>query len=84
MPTVNPELRSRVTPDGAMILNISADEVITVNATGGKIWAMLEEGKTVAGIIEMLATESGHDPAVVAEDVREFLEQMAAKKLVTL
>jgi hypothetical protein len=84
MSLINPDLRSRVTPDGAMILDIAADEVITLNATGGYIWARLEEGKTVDQIVATLATETGHDPVVVANDVREFIAQIAEKHLVNL
>lgn len=84
MLSINPELRSRVTPDGAMILNVSADEVITLNSTGGYIWARLEEGRTVEQIVASLAKETGHDPVVVAKDVGEFIDQIAGQHLVTL
>jgi hypothetical protein len=84
MPQINPELRSRVTPDGAMILDISADEVITLNSSGGYIWARLQEGKTVDEIVAVLAKETGRDLALVADDVHEFVEQLTAKHLVTL
>jgi hypothetical protein len=84
MSLINPDLRSRVTPDGAMILDIAADEVITLNATGGFVWARLEEGKTIDEIVAVLAQESAQDPAVVANDVRDFVEQLTAKQLVTL
>jgi hypothetical protein len=80
----NPDLRSRVTPDGAMILDIAADEVITLNATGGYVWARLEEGKTVDQIIASLATETGHDPVEVANDVRAFVARIAEKHLINL
>jgi hypothetical protein len=84
MPLIKHHLRSRVTPDGAMILDIAADEIITLNATGGYIWARLEEGNTIDQITESLATETGQDSVVVAEDVREFIAQIAEKHLVTL
>jgi hypothetical protein len=84
MPLINPELRSRVTPDGAMILDISADEVITLNSSGGYIWALLQEDKTVDEIVAVLAKETGRDPALVADDVHDFVEQLTAKHLVTL
>jgi hypothetical protein len=67
-----------------MILDISADEVITLNSSGGYIWARLQEGKTVHEIVAVLAKESGRDPALVADDVREFVAQLTAKHLVTL
>jgi putative NIF3 family GTP cyclohydrolase 1 type 2 len=84
MSIVRSDLRSRVTPDGAMILDITADEVITLNGAGGYIWARLEEGKTVDQIVEDIATKTGHEPVAVGNDVREFIEQIAAKNLVTL
>jgi len=84
MTLINPELRSRVTPDGAMILDIAGDQIVTLNATGGYIWARLGEGKTTDEIVALLAIQSAQDPVVVANDVREFLEQLTAKKLITL
>jgi coenzyme PQQ synthesis protein D (PqqD) len=84
VPLISPELRSLVTPDGAMILNILSDEIITLNATGGYIWARLQDGMTLDQIIASLATETGHDPVAVAEDVREFIAQIAEKHLVNL
>ena len=84
MTLINPELRYRVTPDGAMILDIAEDQIVTLNATGGYIWARLGEGKTTDEIVALLAIQSAQDPVVVANDVREFLEQLTAKKLITL
>jgi hypothetical protein len=84
MPVVNPELRSRVSPEGAMILDISSDEIITLNNVGGYIWERLQEGKTVDQIIGDVVTKTGHDPVVVGQDVREFVEQIAARHLVSL
>ena len=84
MPIVKQELRSLVTPDGAMILDIAADELTTLNATGGYVWARLREGKNIEEIIAMLARETGQDAAVVTADVHEFVEQLNAQHLVTL
>jgi Coenzyme PQQ synthesis protein D (PqqD) len=84
MLSISPELRSLITPEGAVILNISADRMITINPTGAYIWARLQEGKTIDQIIESLAAETGHDLVLVANDVQEFLEQMAEKRLLSL
>jgi hypothetical protein len=84
MLSVAPELRSRVTPAGAVILNISADEVITLNSTGGYIWALLQEGQSIDRIAASLATTTGHDPAIIAKDVREFMDQISMHGLITL
>ena len=83
MPIVKSELRSLVTTDGAMILDIAADEMITLNSTGGYVWARLREGKTVEQIVVDLARETGQDPVAVASDVHEFVEGLAEKHLVS-
>jgi hypothetical protein len=84
MSSTNSQVRSLVTPDGAMILNIASDQIITLNSMGGYIWARLQEGKSVDEIISNLAKETGHDPAVVANDVHEFLEQLRERNLIHL
>lgn len=82
MPVVKSDLRSLVTADGAMILDIAADELTTLNSTGGYVWARLREGKTVDEIVADLARESGQDPTAIATDVNEFIEQLTEKHLV--
>lgn len=82
MSVIKSDLRSLVTADGAMILDIAADEMTTLNSTGGYVWARLREGETVEKIVADLAQETGEDPAVVANDVHEFIEQLSEKHLV--
>ena len=84
MSSSNSQIRSLVTPEGAMILNIASDQMITLNSMGGYVWARLQEGKSVEEIISNLAKETGHDPAVVANDVHEFLEQLTERNLIHL
>jgi hypothetical protein len=66
-----------------MILDIAADEMTTLNATGGYVWARLREGVTVEQIAADLAKETGQDPAAVATDVYEFIGQLTEKHLVS-
>ena len=83
MPVVKPELRCLVTADGAMILDIAADELTTLNSTGGYVWDRLRAGKMVDEIVADLVKETGQDPAVVAKDVYEFVEDLMQRRLVT-
>jgi Coenzyme PQQ synthesis protein D (PqqD) len=82
--STNSQIRSLVTPEGAMILNIASDQMITLNSMGGYVWARLQEGKSVEEIISNLAKETGHDPAVITNDVHEFVEQLTQRHLVIL
>jgi hypothetical protein len=83
MAAVNPRLRSLVTPDGAVILDAKQNLVITVNAVGGYVWDRLQNGKSVDSIVRDLIQDTGTDATTVERDVREFLEDLTAKHLVT-
>ena len=76
-----PHLRTVVNHDGAAILDVSRNQITTLNSTGGFIWARLEQGRTVEQAILDLAAESNTDPAVVELGVRTFLEQLKAEHL---
>lgn len=74
-------LRSVVDVDGAAILDLDRDVIVTLNSTGGYVWAQLQQGKLVDEIILNLASESGADLVIVDRDVRGFLQQLRAKHL---
>lgn len=81
MPIVPPHLRSIVHQDGAVILDIPRDQMVTLNPTGGYIWDKLQQGKTVDEVIHDLAADSNTDLSVVERDVHAFLEQLTSKHL---
>jgi hypothetical protein len=81
MLSVPVHIRSVVDHDGAVILDIKQDAMITLNATGGYIWDRLQAGKTPDEIVTALSQETGEDPNIVERDFHEFLEQLKAKQL---
>jgi hypothetical protein len=80
MPTIAPHLCSIVNEDGAVILDIPADKMIRLNATGAYVWKKLQEGLTVEELVRALATETATNPAVVARDVHAFLETLESRE----
>ncbi len=83
MPIPANHLRSIVDHDGAVILDIDRDAMLTLNATGGYVWEKLRQGKLVDEIVRDLASETGADPAAVDSDVHAFLDQLKSRHLVT-
>lgn len=81
MQTTAPHLRSVVDQDGAVILDVEHDTMLTLNSTGGYIWQRLQQGKLIDEIIRELSHDSGVDLAVVDRDVHNFLEQLKSKHL---
>jgi hypothetical protein len=48
-------IHSVVDPDGAVVLDIQQNVLITLNTTGAYIWSKLQAGKTVDEIIAELS-----------------------------
>jgi hypothetical protein len=81
MPSLLTQLRTVVNQDGAAILDVSRNQITTLNSTGGFIWDKLQQGRTVKQAIQDLAIESDTDPAVVERGVNAFLEQLKSEHL---
>jgi len=76
-------LRSIIDRDGAVILDIEHDAMLTLNSTGSYVWEKLKQGKLIDDIIHELASDTGADPATVDGDVRAFLDGLKSKHLLT-
>jgi hypothetical protein len=76
-----PRLRTVVNQDGAAILDVSRNQITTLNSTGGFIWDRLQQGRTAEQIVQDLASEFNTDPAVLEQDVLSFLEQLQSEHL---
>ena len=77
-----PHLRSVVDADGAVILDLERNSMLTLNSTGGYIWDKLQHGDTPEEIIRKLADETLTDVAIVERDVRDFLEQLKSRRII--
>lgn len=77
-------LRSIVDQDGAVILDIRHDALLTLNLTGGYIWSQLQQGRSLEEIVGNLSRETDADPAVVERDVHAFIEQLKSKQLLAV
>lgn len=79
-----PHLRSIIDHDGAVILDVERNSMLTLNATGGYVWEKLQQGKSIEDIVRELAAEALAETAVVERDIREFLEDLKSKHLVNV
>jgi len=77
-------LRTVVDQDGAAILDVSRNQITTLNSTGGFIWDRLQRGRTMEEAVQDLAAETDTDLEVVGRGVQLFLEQLKSERLVSL
>jgi hypothetical protein len=83
MPAPAAHLRSIIDHDGAVILDIEHDAMLTLNSTGGYVWEKLKQGKLIDEIISELARETNTDPSTVDRDVHAFIDELKSKHLLT-
>jgi hypothetical protein len=84
MPDIAPNIRSVVDNDGAVILDIDRDIMLTLNSTGCYVWERLRQGKPVDDIIRELATETGTALITVDQDIHFFINQLKSQHLLSV
>ncbi len=63
---------------GGQLMMMSADSsaYLSLSGSGGRIWELLEEPRTLASLCEALAAEYAVEPAEIRDQVRVFLERL--------
>jgi hypothetical protein len=61
-------------PLGAKVRDMNA--LVTLNATGRRVWELLAEERSSEGLIADVAKEFGADPEKVRADVLSFVEKL--------
>jgi Coenzyme PQQ synthesis protein D (PqqD) len=83
MVSLRPGLRTVSNQDGAAILDVSRNQITTLNSTGSFIWTRLQEGRTPEQIVHELALESGTDQDIAERDLQAFLRQLKSEHLLS-
>jgi hypothetical protein len=79
----SPHVRSNITDDGVILLDIETGQIFSANPIGARIWDALTHGLAVPAIVDQIARDTGAERAVVERDVREFVGALRARALVT-
>jgi hypothetical protein len=67
--------------DGAVILDMKAGTITTLNSTGTFVWRGLQYGDTREATARLLARETGEQIDLVTSNVRQFIAALKNKKL---
>src|SRR5262245_43995056 len=79
---ISTHVRTTITPDGAVLMNIKGGQMITLNPIGSIIWQGLTDGQSQEQIASGLASRFGVPVEQTLEDVHEFMEQLKAQQLI--
>ena len=82
--TRNSKTASRVIAGEAIVLTPADSKIRTLNPTGSRIWELLGGKPTVAEIVDRIHREFDVTRDEAESDVRAFLDDLAAKGLVSV
>ena len=75
-------VRSNVSNDGLILLDIATGQIFSANLVGARIWSGLERGLTVPEIVQVLVAETGADAATIERDTSDFLNTLKLRALI--
>jgi len=67
-----------------VVLDPDADTYVRLNSSGRWLWERMSEPQTIEALARALAGEFGVDEPRAIGDVRSFLQELAARRLVEL
>src|SRR6266481_210810 len=79
---ISEHVRTRITQDGAVLMDIKGGHMVTLNPVGSIIWQQLSDGHSQEQIAAHLASEFGISQEQASADVNEFLEQLEVHHLI--
>ena len=80
---LSPDVLYRDLDGQTVILDLSSGKYFGLNEVGTRIWALMSEGRSVADIVRILALEFEADTATIERDVRDLLETLKSRNLIS-
>jgi hypothetical protein len=74
-------VRSLTNKDGAVILDIEHDTMMTLNSAGSFVWDRLNQGQDIDDISRELAAKTDADVFLVKNDLRMFVDELIEKRV---
>src|SRR5437762_1220750 len=79
---ISEHVRTTITQDGAVLMNIKGGQMVTLNPIGSIVWQQLSDRCSPEQIAAHLASEFGISREQASADVNEFLQQLEAQHLI--
>jgi hypothetical protein len=80
---VSPSVRSSITEDGAVLIDIECGKIFSLNPTGGAIWAQIEQGSDLDEIAGTIARSYNIEPSRARADIEQLIGALEEKRLLT-
>lgn len=79
---IDPDVVSEKLGDEIVLVHLETGKIHHTNQTGSRIWELLQDGRTIEEMVEILQGEYGTAPGAVARDVHEFIDALSREKMI--
>jgi len=80
--TASTNVRSTVTDEGVVLLDVSSGKIYHSNPVGSRIWIKLQEGSPLSKIVDENAAEFNAPREQVEADVQEYVTSLKTGGLI--
>jgi len=80
--TVHDDVTFQKLDDETVVVHLGSGKIHHTNATGSRVWELLQEGRSVGEMIRTLQSEFEASPAEIERDLGVFLEMLERENVV--
>ncbi len=80
--TASTNVRSTVTDEGVVLLDVSSGKIFQSNPVGARVWIKLQEGSPLSKIVDEIAAEFNAPREQVEADVLEYVTSLKTGGLI--
>jgi hypothetical protein len=80
--TASTNVRSTVTDEGVVLLDVSSGKIFHSNPIGSRIWTKLQEGSALSRIVDEITAEFKAAHEQVEADVHEYVRSLKTNGLI--
>ena len=80
--TVSSNVRSTVTDEGVVLLDVSSGKIFHSNPVGSRVWIKLQEGSPLSKIVDEISSEFNAPREQVEADVQEYVQSLKTGGLI--
>jgi hypothetical protein len=82
--TISPHVVSRAVGDETVILDLESGTYFGIDPIGARMWQMMEAGKTLAEICDVIIDEYDVSREILEQDATCLASELAAKRLISI
>lgn len=80
--TIAAHVRAKQIGDDTVILDLATGTYFGLDTVGARIWQLMQEGKTLSEICDVMVLEYQVSRAALEQDVVQLAETLSARKLI--